>query len=267
VWVEREGRLTRVGTMSPAAVATAVEHVLDPLGRRVDRSTPTVDARLADGSRVCVAVEPVAVDGTCLAIRRFALTRLELDRFGPPSVAQRLAELVNDRANVLVSGPTSSGKSTLLNRLAAEVPASERIITIEDIAELRLDHPHVVRLEARPATADGVGAVSIADLLRTALRLRPDRLVVGEIRGREAVVLLQALNTGHAGSLSTIHANSAVDALDRLATLVLQEAPAWPLAAIRRHVTRCVDAVVHLGKDRDGRRTVVEILGVEATEW
>jgi pilus assembly protein CpaF len=259
VWIERDGRLQRVGMMSPAAVDGAIERILDPLGRRLDRSTPTVDARLADGSRICAAIPPVAIDGTCLAIRRFAVRRVALGAFADDGTVAALRTLVEQRANVVVSGATNSGKTTLLNALAGDVPSDQRIITIEDVAELRLDHPHVLRLESRPRSADGVGEVTAADLLRTALRLRPDRLVVGEIRGAECLTLLNALNTGHDGSLATIHANSAADAVERLATLVLHEVPSWPLEAIRHQIRRCVDVVVHLGRDGDGRRRVVDL--------
>lgn len=254
VWVERRGVVERVGTIRRATVLAVVEHLLTPLGRRLDRAHPAVDARLPDGARLCAVIEPVAVDGPCLSVRRFAATPIGLDGFAPPEVAGLLRELVAARCNVVVSGATSSGKTTLLNALAAHLPPAHRVITLEDVAELRLQHPHVVRLETREATPDGVGAVTLSHLVRTALRLRPDRLVVGEVRGAEAVHLLQALNTGHDGSLCTVHANSADDALDRLASLVLQEAPSWPMAAVRHHLARAVDVVVHVERTGHGRR-------------
>ena len=254
VWVERRGVVERVGTIRPATVLAVVEHLLTPLGRRLDRAHPAVDARLPDGARLCAVIEPVAVDGPCVSVRRFAATPIGLDGFAPPEVVALLQELVDARCNVVVSGATSSGKTTLLNALAAHLPGTHRVITLEDVAELRLQHPHVVRLETREATPDGVGAVTLSDLLRTALRLRPDRLVVGEVRGAEAVHLLQALNTGHDGSLCTVHANSAADALDRLASLVLQEVPSWPMAAVRHHLARAVDVVVHVERHERGRR-------------
>ena len=263
VWIERFGLLERVGTMRPAAVLAAVEQMLVPIGRRLDRASPVVDARLLDGSRVCAVIEPVAVDGPTMAIRRFAVRPVPLERFAPPDVVGLLTDLVRRRCNVVVTGPTSSGKTTLLNALAVRIDPGERLITLEDTAELRLGHAHVVRLETRPASPDGVGAITLADLVRTALRLRPDRLVVGEVRGGEAVELLQAMNTGHDGSLSTVHANSAGDALARLASLVVQHVPGWPLAAVDEHVRRAVDAVVHVTRDGDGRRhvsTVVEVV-------
>jgi pilus assembly protein CpaF len=179
-------------------------------------------------------------------------------------VAQLLREIVAQRCNVLVSGATSSGKTTLLNALAAQIPAGERIITLEDVAELRLAHQHVVRLETRPATADGVGEITLSQLLRTALRMRPDRLMLGEVRGSEAVPLVQAMNTGHDGSLSTIHANSATDALARLCSLVVQEVPGWPLGAVHDQVRSSIDVVVHLGRSLGQRRRVVEVAELDA---
>lgn len=262
VWVERAGGLEHVGSIRPATLLGAIEHILAPLGRRLDRTHPTVDARLSDGSRLCAVVEPVAVDGPCLTIRRFSARPIPLELFSSPPVSALLRELVARRCNVLVSGATSSGKTTLLNALASEVERDARLITLEDVAELRLPHPHVVRLETREATPDGVGEVTLAHLLRTALRMRPDRLVVGEIRGGEAVHLLQALNTGHDGSLATVHANSALDALERLASLVLHEVGNWPLPAVHQHLGRAIDVVVHVVRGTDGGRRVAEVAEV-----
>lgn len=264
IWVDRAGRLQQVGHMRTSTLLAVIEQVLAPSGRRVDRTQPTVDARLPDGSRVCAAIEPVAVDGPCLAIRRFAPRSLPLDRFAAPRVVALLTSLVEQRCNIVVSGATSSGKTTLLGAMAACVAPDARIVTLEDVAELRLGHPHVVRLETRDATADGVGEVSLGHLLRTALRLRPDRLVVGEIRGAEAVQLLHALNTGHDGSMSTVHANSAADALARLASLVVQASPNWPLSAVYEHVARAIDVVVHVHRRADGVRRIGEVVEVAA---
>jgi pilus assembly protein CpaF len=266
VWVERAGHVERVGSIRTSTLMGAIEHILAPIGRRLDRTHPTVDARLPDGSRLCAVVHPIAVDGPCLTIRRFSNRPVPLDAFAPPPVASLLRDLVARRCNLLVSGATSSGKTTLLNALVQHVPLGSRLITLEDVAELQLPHPHVVRLETREATADGVGEVTLAQLLRTALRLRPDRLVVGEVRGSEAVHLLQALNTGHDGSLSTVHANGSLDALDRLATLVVQEVANWPLAAVHQHVSRAIDAVVHVVRGADGRRLVAEVVEVVPSE-
>jgi pilus assembly protein CpaF len=259
VWVEQSGVLLRVATMSASAVGTAIEHILRPIGRRIDRSNPTVDARLPDGSRVCAVIEPIAVDGPCLTIRRFATRPLPLSAFGSADIVDLLQRIVAWRCNLLISGATSSGKTTLLNALAARVPATERIITLEDIAELRLSHPHVVRLETRPPSSEGGGEVTMSQLLRTALRMRPDRLVLGEVRGAEAVQLMQAMNTGHDGSMSTVHANSALDAIGRVCSLVLQEVPGWPLEAIHDQVRRSIDVVIHVGRGMDELRQVMEV--------
>ena len=267
VWVERGDGRTRggpqyVGRLAPGVVEAVLERMLAPVGRRIDRTSPVVDARLPDGSRLCAVLPPVAVDGPCLAVRRFLERPLALDAFAGPEVVAALDDIVSDRCNVLVSGATSSGKTTLLNALAARVATHERIITLEDTAELDLRVPHVLRLEARPATADGVPAVDMAALVRTALRLRPDRLVVGEVRGAEAIDLVQAFNTGHDGSLTTLHANSPADALARLESLVVQSGAGWPLEAVRRQVHRSIDVVVHLHRDADGCRSVAEIAEV-----
>lgn len=261
VWIERgsAGPGTQyVGRLTPGSIDTIIERILAPIGRRLDLTSPIVDARLADGSRVCAVLPPVAVDGPCLSIRRFTHQSLALRHYGEPPVVELLAQLVDRRCNVVVSGATSSGKTTMLNALAGAVDPHERIVTLEDTAELRLGAPHVLRLETRPATADGVGAVSMAALLRAALRLRPDRLVVGEIRGDEAVELVQALNTGHDGSLATVHANGALDALARIESLVVGAAHGWPLATVRQHVERSIDVVIHLA--RRGIHEVVEVL-------
>jgi pilus assembly protein CpaF len=266
IWVERGGRLHHVGHMRTSTLLATIEHMLAPVGRRLDRAHPTVDARLADGSRLCATIQPVAVDGPCLTIRRFARDFIPLHSFGAPPLVELLQLLVRQRCNVVVSGATSSGKTTLLNALAHEVDTHSRIVTLEDVAELRLLHPHVVRLETREATPDGVGEITLAHLLRTALRMRPDRLVVGEVRGAEAMHLLQALNTGHDGSLCTVHANSAADGLARLTTLVVQEAGNWPLASVHQHVARAVDVVVHVTRRPDGTRRVAEVAEVLAAD-
>ena len=259
VWVERHSRMTRAGSITTAALMGVVEQILAPLGRRIDRLSPIVDARLADGSRLCVAIPPVAVDGPCLSIRRFSDRTIGLADFADQFVAEVLGRLVERRCNVLVSGATSTGKTSLLNALCSLVPETERVITMEDTAELRLTHPHVVRLETRGATAEGIGMVTMADLLRLALRMRPDRLVLGEARGAEVLELLQAMNTGHDGSMSTVHANSAADALRRVCALVLTAAPAWPPSVVRELAGSAIDVVVHLERSCDGARRVVEV--------
>jgi pilus assembly protein CpaF len=259
IWVEREGELQRAGDIAAADLAVVVERILAPLGRRLDRTSPVVDARLPDGSRVCAAVPPVATDGACLSVRRFRDRTRPLASFGGDEVSALVHRIVDARCNVVVGGATSAGKTSLLNAALGRVRPGERIVTIEDTAELLPATPHLLRLEARPAAADGPPAVTLEQLVRTALRLRPDRLVVGEVRGPEVLALVQALNTGHDGSWSTCHANSALDVLHRLETLVLQAAPAWPLRAVRQQLTRSIDVVVHVARRADGERRVVEV--------
>ena len=260
VWVERAGTTIRAGRLDTDVMPRLIERILAPTGRRIDRLSPIVDARLPDGSRVCAVVEPVAIDGPCISIRRFGVHRRRIDEFALPAVCELIRAAVERRCNIVISGSTSSGKTSALNALAAFIAPGERIITLEDTAELRLDAPHVLRLETRPASVDGVAAVTMADLVRTSLRLRPDRLVLGEIRGGEVIDLLQALNTGHRGSLATVHANSAADALRRIESLVVQHAPSWPLPAVREHVRSSLDLVIHLGRRTGGGRTVSHVL-------
>jgi pilus assembly protein CpaF len=259
VWVERDGAMSRAGSLGADDLAVVTERILAPLGRRLDRSSPIVDARLPDGSRVCAVIPPVSPDGACLSVRRFRDRSLGLDAFADDSIVTVLEVLVAARCNVIVSGATSSGKTSLLNAALGGCPCGERIVTIEDTVELLPTVDHLVRLEARPPTPDGPAPITLEHLVRTALRLRPDRLVVGEVRGAEVLALVQALNTGHDGSWSTCHANSALDALHRLETLVIQTASSWPLAAVRQHLTRSIDVVVHLARLHDGARRVVEI--------
>jgi pilus assembly protein CpaF len=263
VWIDRGGRLTRAERLPAGAIEVILERVLAPLGHRLDRLNPVVDARLPDGARLCAVIAPLAVDGTCVAIRRHRRRRVRIDAFAPPDAADVLRDAVAARANLLVTGATSSGKTTLLSALLAEVEPTERLVVVEDTAELTLDQHHAVRLETRAGNVDGVTPVDAGSLVRTALRLRPDRLVVGEFRGVEAVAVVEALNTGHDGSLSTCHANSALDGLRRLGTLVMQGVPAWPLAAIRRQVSRSIDLVVHLERTSDGHRRIVEIVEID----
>jgi pilus assembly protein CpaF len=260
VWIERGGALERVGVeLTDDTVLALIERVLAPLGRHVDRLRPIVDARLPDGSRVHAVVPPLAVDGPTLTIRRFGAKQLALDEMCGVSVARLLRWAIKARCNVLVAGGASAGKTTLLNALAAEIDDHERVITVEDAAELRLPGSHVVRLESRPPNAEGVGEVRVRDLVRSALRMRPDRIVVGEIRGGEALDMLQAMNTGHDGSLSTCHANSPSDALRRVETLVLMGDVELPLSAVRDQVVSAIDLVVQMARRADGAREVVAI--------
>jgi pilus assembly protein CpaF len=269
VYIERGGRIeaTDVAFAHEEELRNAIERILAPLGRRVDELSPMVDARLADGSRVNVVIPPLAIDGPLVSIRRFGARRPgpdELVALGTLTAAQRrsLEAAVAGHRSILVSGGTGSGKTTLLNALSRFIDAGERVVTIEDAAELRLQQPHVVRLESRPAGVEGRGEVSIRDLLRNALRMRPDRIVIGEVRGPEALDLLTALNTGHDGALSTVHANSPADALSRLETLALMAGVGLPHAAVAEQVQRGIDLVVHLERRADGARVVTEIAEV-----
>lgn len=265
VWVERQGRLQVAPiTMDRAAIERVIERILTPLGLRCDRSSPVVDARLPDGSRLHAVVPPVAVDGPYLTVRRFAARPLPLEAFGGDDTLTSLLDwAVRAGWNLLVSGGTSSGKTTLLNALATRIPARERVVTIEETAELRLPLEHVVRLEARPANAEGAGSVTVEDLVKAALRMRPDRLVVGEVRGSEALHMVDALNTGHEGSLSTIHANTPVDALERLGALAGRGGDAGRSYACSQ-LHRSVDAVIQLSRAVSGQRRIDEVAEVVA---
>jgi pilus assembly protein CpaF len=272
IYVERGGRIERadVRLESEQALRDAIERILTPLGRRVDELSPMVDARLDDGSRVHVVIPPLAVDGPSMSIRRFSAVRpgpREMVKLGTitEELHDQLHAAVAARRSILVSGGTGSGKTTLLNALSAFIDRDERVITIEDAAELRLRQPHVVRLESRPANVEGRGAVSIRELLRGALRMRPDRIVIGEVRGGEALDLLMALNTGHEGALSTVHANSPEDALRRIETLALIAGVGLPHEAIREQLGRGLDLVIHLARLSDGSRRVVEVAEVVRT--
>ncbi|HEX2070598.1 MAG TPA: CpaF family protein [Thermoleophilaceae bacterium] len=269
VYVERGGRIRPAGVRfeTDAELSHAIERILAPLGRRVDEASPLCDARLADGSRVNVVIPPLSLSGPCLTIRRFRREGLSLEdlvRLGTlaQEAAELLARCVAARASILVSGGTGSGKTTTLNALSGAIPDDERIVTIEDAAELRLRQAHVVRLESRPPSLEGRGEVTIRALVRNALRMRPDRIVVGEVRGGEALDLLQALNTGHEGSLSTVHANSACDALARVETLALMAGIGLPHAVVRDQVARAVELVVHQERRPDGSRVIETVAEV-----
>jgi Flp pilus assembly CpaF family ATPase len=273
VFVERRGRVERTTKtfVDNGQLRLVIERIIAPLGRRLDESSPMVDARLPDGSRVNAVIEPLAIDGPSLTIRRFGTKRMhvedliEVGSMTAP-VADFLRAAVEARLNCVVSGGTGSGKTTLLNALSSFIPRAERILTIEDVAELKLEQPHVIRLEARPANLEGTGGITIRDLVRNALRMRPDRIVIGECRGGEALDMLQAMNTGHDGSLTTIHANSARDSLSRIETMVMMSGYELPLRAIRDQVASAIDLVVQVARLRDGSRRVVgisEIVGME----
>jgi pilus assembly protein CpaF len=270
VWVERRGRLERcpgVCFEDDADLRHAIERILAPLGRRVDEASPLCDARLPDGSRVNVVIPPLSLAGPVLTVRRFRRHGFSLDQLVAngtlsDSLASYLAERVAARASVLVSGGTGSGKTTTLNALSGAIPDGERIVTIEDAAELQLRQRHVVRLESRPPNLEGRGEVTIRRLVANALRMRPDRIVVGEVRGGEALDMLMALNTGHEGSLTTVHANSPEDALRRVETLALMAGVGLPHDAIRAQVASALDLVVHQARGRDGHRRVESVAEV-----
>jgi pilus assembly protein CpaF len=269
VYVERRGQLERtaVSFTGEAELLHAIERILAPLGRRVDEASPLCDARLPDGSRVHAVIPPLSLSGPCLTIRRFrregfGLRDLVARGTLEPDLAEFLALCVAAKAALLVSGGTGAGKTTTLNALSGAIPGEERIVTIEDAAELRLRQRHVVRLEARPPGLDGRGEVTIRALVRNALRMRPDRIVVGEVRGPEALDMLQALNTGHDGSLTTVHANSPEDALRRVETLALMAGVGLPHAAVREQVASAIDVVVHQTRLADGARVVERVTEV-----
>ncbi|MGH7366700.1 MAG: CpaF family protein [Candidatus Rokuibacteriota bacterium] len=273
VYVERRGKLerTRVIFRDDAHLLQIIERIVSAVGRRVDESSPMVDARLPDGSRVNAVIPPLALDGPVLSIRRFAADpyrMADLIEFGTltAGLAEILRAAVQARLNILVSGGTGAGKTTMLNVLSNAIPNTERIVTIEDSAELQLQQEHVVRVETRPPNIEGQGAVTQRDLLRNALRMRPDRIVVGEVRGAEVLDMLQAMNTGHDGSLSTVHANSTRDALSRLETMVLMSGVALPVRAMRDYIASALDLMVHLARLSDGTRKVTrvtEVVGME----
>lgn len=273
IYIERMGRIERtyLRFSSDRALLNVIERIVSPIGRRVDEGSPTVDARLKDGSRVHVIIPPLAIKGPTITIRKFSKIPYAIDdliRFG--SLTDRMSEFLKiaimTRKNIVVSGGTGSGKTTLLNVLSGFIPEDERILTIEDAAELRLSQPHVVALEARPANIEGRGAITIRELVRNALRMRPDRIIVGECRGGEALDMLQAMNTGHDGSLTTLHANSPRDALSRLETMVLMSGMELPVKAIREQIRSAIDLIVQQTRFKDGTRRISAIAEIQGME-
>lgn len=273
IFVERRGRIERTEKqfVDNSQVRLVIERIIAPLGRRIDESSPMVDARMPDGSRVNAIIEPLAIDGPTLTIRRFGTRRFTIDDLIKvaaltPPIVDFLRAAVEARLNIIVSGGTGSGKTTLLNALSAFIPRSDRIVTIEDAAELKLDQPHVVRLESRPPNLEGKGQIAIRDLVKNSLRMRPDRIVVGECRSGEALDMLQAMNTGHDGSLTTVHANTARDAMSRVETMVLMSGFDLPVRAIREQIASAINIIVQVSRLRDGSRRVIsvcEVVGME----
>src|SRR5687768_11367225 len=273
IYVERAGQITQTTKrfLTSEHLRRVIDRIVSEVGRRVDESSPMVDARLPDGSRVNAIIPPLAIDGPALTIRKFSRRSLSVeDLCGlqtlTPKLAQFIEVCVRSRCSVLVSGGTGSGKTTLLNVASSFISESERVVTIEDAAELRLQQRHIVRLEGRPPNIEGKGEVTIRDLVRNALRMRPDRIIVGEVRGAEALDMLQAMNTGHEGSLTTLHANTPRDALARLETMVLMAGLDLPLAAIRDQIASAIDLIVHVGRLSDGTRRVVSVTDVDGME-
>ena len=273
VYVERQGKLEQTALRfdSDRHLMTIIDRIVSSVGRRIDESSPMVDARLRDGSRVNAIIPPLAIDGPTLSIRRFAVDRLTVENLVQigtltPMVARLLEAVVKSRLNVLVSGGTGAGKTTMLNVLSGFIPHRERIVTIEDSAELQLQQPHVVRLETRPPNIEGKGEVTQRDLVRNSLRMRPDRIIVGEVRGGEALDMLQAMNTGHDGSLTTVHANSPRDALTRVESMVAMSGFNLPSRPLRAQIASAIDVVLQVERQEDGKRRLVSVQEINGLE-
>jgi pilus assembly protein CpaF len=273
VWLERDGKLSRTAVRfsDEHHLRRIINKIVGSVGRRIDESSPMVDARLPDGSRVHAVLPPLSLSGPLLTIRKFSKRRWDINELRAmnsltPEAQEFLERCVAAELNILISGGTGSGKTTLLNALSGSIPDSDRIITIEDAAELRLNQRHVLRLEARPKNVEGQGEVPIRELVRNSLRMRPDRIIVGEVRGAEALDMLQAMNTGHDGSLSTVHANSPRDALARVESMILMAGADFPMRAVRQQLSRALDLLVHIARFADGSRRLVNITEVQRME-
>jgi len=273
VYVERAGKmeLTPVRFRDDAHLMNIIDRIVSNVGRRVDESSPMVDARLKDGSRVNAIIPPLAIDGPSMSIRRFTVEKLQAEdlvRVGSitPMMVDVLKAIIQGRLNVIISGGTGSGKTTMLNILSSFIPLTDRIITIEDSAELQLQQPHVLRLETRPANIEGKGEINQRDLVKNSLRMRPDRVVIGEVRGGEALDMLQAMNTGHDGSLATLHANNPRDSLTRLETMIMMAGLSMPIKAMRAQIASAVDVVIQVERMEDGKRRVVSVQEIQGME-
>ena len=273
VYVERAGKMERTAVRfrDDAHLMNIIDRIVSNVGRRIDESSPMVDARLKDGSRVNAIIPPLAIDGPSMSIRRFTVEKLgaeDLVRVGSitPMMVDVLRAIIQGRLNVIISGGTGSGKTTMLNILSSFIPSTDRIITIEDSAELQLQQPHVLRLETRPANIEGKGEINQRDLVKNSLRMRPDRVVIGEVRGGEALDMLQAMNTGHDGSLATLHANNPRDSLTRLETMVMMAGLAMPIKAMRAQIASAVDVVIQVERMEDGKRRVVSVQEIQGME-
>lgn len=260
VWLEDTNGIHPADVLTHEQVSHCVEQICRASGRRIDLLSPILDAQLSDGSRACVVLAPISIGGTTISIRKFPKRILPLAAFGPASCTDIVKQLIHDRLNVVVSGATSSGKTSLLSAASSHFHASERLVVVEDTSELRFNNSHVVRLQTRPANAEGVGEISLQQLVHTSLRLRPDRLIVGEVRGAEAIDMLLALTSGHRGSWATVHATSAMNTVQRLATIMIRDSPQWSQRQAYDLASHAVDAIVHIQRQPNGRRNISEIV-------
>ena len=263
LWLEDADGIHHAGVLTPEQISHCIEQISRASGRRVDLLSPILDAQLSDGSRACVVLPPISVGGTSLSIRKFSKRILPLAAFGPALCTDIVKQLIHERLNVVVSGATSSGKTSLLSAASTHFLPSERLVIIEDTSELRLNNAHVVRLQTRSANSEGLGIITMQQLVRTSLRLRPDRLIVGEVRGAEAIDMLLALTSGHRGSWATVHATSAMDTLRRLATIMIRDSPQWSQEQAYELASHAIDAVVHIERHSNGRRNISEIVRLD----
>jgi pilus assembly protein CpaF len=266
IWVEDADGMRHVGALTDNELAISVERIARACGRRLDLLSPILDARLSDGSRACVIISPVAIGGAAITIRKFTRRILPLASFGPATCTDIVRDLVQQKVNVVVAGATSSGKTSLISSVSQSFAPTERIVCVEDTAELRVAHPHFVQLQTRPANSEGVGEISLQSLVRASLRLRPDRLIVGEVRGSEVVDMLLALSSGHRGCWSTVHATSATETIDRLASMVLRDSPQWSHSQAVATIRSAVGAIIFVQRTSARRRSITEIVRCSDSE-